>query len=405
MGKNGTNAGFGRLNCSEVYRVRPGWRRTALVLALFVLVLPICCPARVRATTEEELERALKEQEETAKRKQENEGRLNALQGMGEELAGKLNNLNAELTLAGETLDDLAKQQTAKEQEIATAEQELIEAQETEAWQYACMVHRVRDIYLLGHRSVIETFTDGFNNAVGLKADDYARAVSDYDEQMRSDYEQTRKLIEIKKADLIREREELAKLHAQAEEEQSRVATLVSETSESVADNADAVSRAEADALEYESRLAEQEADIEVLRKKIEEEKRLAALAAQAAWRDISEVTFAAGDRDLLAAIIYCEAGNQPYAGQLAVGAVVINRMLSSRYPDTMVGVIYQPYQFSPVRSGRLDLALTGHKATKACYNAADEAMTGASNVGNCLYFRTPIEGLTGIAIGGHIFY
>ena len=89
----------------------------------------------------------------------------------------------------------------------------------------------------------------------------------------------------------------------------------------------------------------------------------------------------------------------------LAVGAVVINRVLSSVYPDTVTGVIYQRSQFSPVASGRLALALAEGRATQACYDAADEAMSGVSNVGDCVYFRTPIEGLSGISIGGHIFY
>ena len=51
------------------------------------------------------------------------------------------------------------------------------------------------------------------------------------------------------------------------------------------------------------------------------------------------------------------------------------------------------------------DLALANGTATQSCYQAAQEAMSGATNVGNCVYFRTPIEGLTGIQIGGHIFY
>ena len=92
-------------------------------------------------------------------------------------------------------------------------------------------------------------------------------------------------------------------------------------------------------------------------------------------------------------------------SSDLAVGSVVINRVLSSQYPDSVVGVIYQNKQFSPVGSGRLALALAENRATEKCYQAADEAMAGITNVGNCVYFRTPIEGLTGISIGGHIFY
>lgn len=126
--------------------------------------------------------------------------------------------------------------------------------------------------------------------------------------------------------------------------------------------------------------------------------------AANATWRDISDISFEEGDRYLLANLIYCEAGGEPYDGQLAVASVVINRVRSSVYPNTVVGVIYQNKQFSPVASGRLELALAANKATSRCYQAADEAMSGVTNVGNCVYFRTPVEGLTGISIGGHIF-
>ena len=137
-------------------------------------------------------------------------------------------------------------------------------------------------------------------------------------------------------------------------------------------------------------------------RKKLKQEQEL---AANGEWRDISEITWAEGDRYLLANLIYCEAGGEPYEGQLAVGAVVVNRMLHSKFPDTLVGVIYQKRQFAPVASGRLELALAVNKATVSCYQAADEAMAGKTNVGTCLFFRTPIPGLTGIQIGGHIFY
>ena len=116
-------------------------------------------------------------------------------------------------------------------------------------------------------------------------------------------------------------------------------------------------------------------------------------------------MTFTEEDRKLLANIIYCEAGGEPYEGKVAVGAVVINRVLSNRFPDTVSGVIYQKNQFSPVASGRFGLALSVDKANAACYQAADEAMLGVTNVGTCVFFRTPIPGLTGINIGGHVFY
>ena len=137
----------------------------------------------------------------------------------------------------------------------------------------------------------------------------------------------------------------------------------------------------------------------------LEEEKRLSQAAANGVWRSISDITFAEGDRYLLANLIYCEAGGEPYEGQVAVGAVVINRMLSSKFPDTLVGVVYQKNQFAPAGSGRLELALARNLANESCYKAADEAMAGVTNVGNCLFFRRPVPGVTGINIAHHVFY
>ena len=154
-----------------------------------------------------------------------------------------------------------------------------------------------------------------------------------------------------------------------------------------------------------EAQMAAQDENIEALQKQLEEEIRKSRLAAQSSWRDISEVTFTEDDRYLLANLIYCEAGGEPYEGQVAVGAVVINRVLSSVFPNTVSGVIYQSRQFEPVSTGRLALALAENRATDSCYRAADEAMSGYSNVGTCVFFRTPIPGLEGINIGGHVFY
>ena len=158
--------------------------------------------------------------------------------------------------------------------------------------------------------------------------------------------------------------------------------------------------------LAYEAQIEQQNNNIAALQAQLEEEKRLAALSAASVKRDISQVTFDEGDRYLLANLIYCEAGGEPYAGQLAVGAVVINRVLSPLFPDTVVGVIYANRQFSPVASGRLALALAQNRATANCYRAADEAMSGVTNVSDCVFFRTPIDGINPrYVIGGHIFY
>ena len=178
---------------------------------------------------------------------------------------------------------------------------------------------------------------------------------------------------------------------------------------ESHAKYADEIESLEDSIEAYEKEIAEQNKDIEALKKQLELEKANSSLAANSAWRDISQVAFEDGDRKLLANLIYCEARGEGYDGKVAVGSVVINRVLSERFPNTVVGVIYAPNQFAPVKStvNSLALALAEDRASRYpdCYRAADEAMSGYSNVGRCVYFRTPIPGLTGTQIGNHIFY
>lgn len=109
-------------------------------------------------------------------------------------------------------------------------------------------------------------------------------------------------------------------------------------------------------------------------------------------------------DLYLLANIIYCEAGCEPYIGKVAVGNVVMNRVRSDRQPDTISEVIYAKGQFSPVRNGSLARALENGSADESCYQAALEALAGSQPVGDKLYFRR-VNGRSGQVIGHHVFY
>lgn len=107
-------------------------------------------------------------------------------------------------------------------------------------------------------------------------------------------------------------------------------------------------------------------------------------------------------DTELLASIIFCEAGNQSFEGQVAVGAVVLNRMNSDQFPDSMEEVIYQPGQFGPVSTGWLDRVRRTSGYTDSALEAAKAALDGENPVGNCLYFD---QGGSGKQIGAHYFH
>ena len=106
----------------------------------------------------------------------------------------------------------------------------------------------------------------------------------------------------------------------------------------------------------------------------------------------------------LLAALIQCEAGGECYDGQVAVGAVVMNRVRSGAYPNTIYGVIFASGQFTPAMNGKVGTLYNSGKISQSCINAANEAISGVSNVGSCTHFRRN-DGREGIVIGNHVFY
>ncbi len=380
--------------------------RGKIALAVLVAILVCEIPAIAYATTtQEKLDEAIQDKKDLQNKIDDNNEKLDDLKDTETGLKTELKDLNTQLSEVSANLESLEQQIAEKEVQIEVITVNLEEARETEKWQYECMEKRIQYMYVEGELDYLDLLFSVTSFSDFLNYRDYFAAMADYDRNMLEEYEATRQMIEEEEARLKQEKVELDNLLVAAEAEKSKVAGLISQTSNSISKYGDLIDKAEEEARAYEAEMKKKDEDIEYLKKKIAEEKALSQAAANAAWRDISEVTFADSDRKLLANIIYCEAGGEPYEGKLAVGAVVINRVLSSRYPDTVVGVIYQKSQFSPVASGRLDLALSVDKATPSCYQAADEAMAGITNVGSCLYFRTPIEGLTGINIGGHVFY
>ena len=105
----------------------------------------------------------------------------------------------------------------------------------------------------------------------------------------------------------------------------------------------------------------------------------------------------------LLGALIYCEAGNQPYDGMLAVGAVVMNRVRSGAYPNTIHSVIYASGQFTPAMTGKVARAYEGN-VPETCLQAAQAAINGETTVGGATHFRRAGK-REGYVLGDHVFW
>lgn len=380
-----------------------GLRKTVMLLLTVALagMIPANATTATATTTLEQIQQTQQEKNELENKLNQTQNNLEDLKGEHNTLKGELNNLNTQLTQVSNNLSDLEQKIRNKEDEITVTQASLAEARATESWQYECMVIRVRDMYERKDTSYLNAILNTGSFSEMLNAADIFEQIAAYDQKKLKEFKENRQLIEDQEALLQQEKIELDNLKVAAEAEKSKVSGLISQTANTMDKYADQISEAEEQAKAYEAEIKEKNATLE----KLQEELRLSQAAANGKWRDISDVEFADGDLYLLANLIYCEAGGEPYEGQVAVGSVVINRVLSNKFPDTVVGVIYQKRQFSPVASGRLELALAANKATEKCYRAAEEAMSGVTNVGNCVFFRTPIEGLNGINIGGHVFY
>lgn len=109
-------------------------------------------------------------------------------------------------------------------------------------------------------------------------------------------------------------------------------------------------------------------------------------------------------DVTLLAALIQCEAGREPYEGKLAVGAVVMNRVRSGSYPGSISGVINAPSQFPPATNGKV-AAVIASGPSASCIEAAQAAIDGATNVGGATHFKAASSGAAGVVIGNHVFW
>lgn len=118
---------------------------------------------------------------------------------------------------------------------------------------------------------------------------------------------------------------------------------------------------------------------------------------------NLGAVAVGTTDDVLLGALVQCEAGNQSYEGKLAVAAVVMNRVRSGAYPNTIGGVIYASGQFTPAGNGKVQQRLE-LGVDPSCLQAAQEAIAGKTNVGTATHFKR-VGKHDGYVLGDHVFW
>ncbi|MCR4693787.1 MAG: cell wall hydrolase [Pseudobutyrivibrio sp.] len=316
------------------------------------------------------------------------EASKNALQGQANSLSGTISELNNQITnVTGEisaTEEDIA----LAEADLAVLNGELEEIQASLDEQKKLMALRIQYMYEHKSTSTLVNLLESGSISGFLQRLDYMASIAQYDQNAIKEFETTQARLEITQADIARKQSDLAAYQDTLSAKKGELGVLVGNTTtalnttnQQIADSQAALEQLEKqleEAKSYEKRIQKQYQDAQVA---------LAQKLAGESGGYTGGYTTTDEETLLLAALIQAEAANQGDAGRLAVGSVVMNRVASPSFPNTVAGVIYSNNQFAPVASGRVALILA-EGPNSACQYAAAQAISGNINT-DALFFCT----------------
>ena len=349
---------------------------------------------------------------------------LEELRNKQSELNASYGELNEKLSASGEKLSSIEDAVNAKQSEIDATNIQVADMQAEIDQQYAAMKLRIQFMYENNNTTILSTLLSAESLSDLLSKSEYIQQISNYDHQKMQELSNLLASLKETQAKLEEEMTELVTLN-DAAREADNFAVLLSQCQTELDTTSDSITDAEALALEYEKQIEQEMLErqrremeaLEAAKKAQEEADKVnnagntgnnsssgSAMVDQNALNNVLK-NHTAEDVAMLAAIIECEAGNQSYEGKCAVGSVVINRVADPRFANSISGVIYAPYQFSPVASGRFAIVLA-RGANAACTQAAVDVLNGYINI-NALYFHVYDSSVDvgGTVIGDHVFY
>lgn len=359
-----------------------------------------------------------KKQNELQKEKDNAQNVVDGLQQEADELGSTYYSLNSRLQTVNDEIDDTQNAIVTTQQDIEDLEQELAEAKEAQQAQYEGMKKRIQYMYEHGTDSLLVSILESGSIVEFIQRTEYVAMITSYDRQMVDAYGELQETITAKSEELSTKKMQLSAYRDTLATKQDELDDLVENASDAYSAKNGEVSAAQMSVEEFDAQIAayrEQEkaleqkyaeAQIEIAKQIAQEQEQSGETTPEDTSGALSGYTEA--DLKLMAAIIQAEAGGESYAGKLAVGTVIMNRVMSSKFPNTLSGVIYQTNQFQPVRDGHLALILE-RGPNETCINAAREVLNGYRS-GDWLFFMTQkwadYYGITGYTmIGNHAFF
>lgn len=359
---------------------------------------------------------------------------IQSLENTTSSLQSQLSGINSELLAISEQIDTLEMQIVLTDSEIARTNTSLEAAKNDEDAQYEDMKTRIKYMYENGNSNFLEMLFSSKNLSDFLNKAEFIQNVSTYDRNMLMKLQDTKQQIKDTEASLITQQESLKGLQSQLTTQQAALQQKADETSTDLA--------------AFQAQLSEAKA-AEAARLKAEAEAQAAAQAAQtqatassntqtaesqngstteqvastettntpdtsttstttngSTTNSGTSMEAAPDDLKLFAAILNCEAYND-YNSMLAVATVIMNRVNSSIFPNTISEVVYASGQFAPTWNGTLDARLASGP-TELAYQVAQDALNGArlAEVSDCYYFLySGATSTPGVIIGDNVFF
>lgn len=390
------------------------------LLALLLLICVLAGQGSV-AASQSQLDAVNENIDKLEEEKVKEENLVNSITQSQSLLSGELEELNNSLSEIAAKLTETEEKRKRVSADLESTQKEREAVQEKEQEYHESMKMRIRFLYENGDEYFLSLLLEAKSFTEVLNKVAYMDELHEYDRKMLAEYQRLREDVSWKEEKLKQEEQELKTLEQELYESRVEAGNLITKIKSNMLSNENRMEQAQNHAKEYETLIASQkEYERELEAEKEREEER-----QQEQWRQsqeqgaqntyssdvvttdavVSGISYNQGenDLDLLAAIIECEADGESHEGKLAVGSVVINRINSPRFPNSMMEVLYQNRQFTPVGSGRFAVVLA-RGANSNCYAAASEVLAGKITL-NSLFFRTNNGSKQGTVIGNHVFY
>ena len=327
---------------------------------------------------------------------------IDDLKGQTSDLEDELAGINKEILELTTQLSTTEMQVEILNGEIERTSDALAAAEADEVKQYEDMKARIKYMYEHGNATLLEMLFSAEDMTDFLNKAEFIENLSEYDRNALNNLENIHRQIADEKNTLEIQQASLTELQSSLESQQEELHAKAEATSTNLADVQARLKKAEeAEAARIAAELAAQQAA---------QQAAASVGSGGGGGYDNSVVNggsheVSADDLTLLAAIIECEA-YQDYDSLLAVATVIMNRVESPRFPNTISGVVYAAGQFEPVWTGRLDSVLK-KGPTNLSYQVAQDAINGArlAAVADCYYFLYAGTGHAGVNIGNNVFF